>query len=349
MSEALHLYGVVGNGMELDFELIGLDGRQVSTICHRDLTALVSPTPIQAYKSMKREEVVPYLVAHQAVIEQVMKHHTVVPVKFGTVVRDEVEVRKILETGCSQLGGTLEAMAGRIELDLVAQWKDLNSVLQEIGEEKEIRAEKAAIASRPMEQTREERVRIGKLVKARLDQVREERAAEIIEALTPLARDICPHALLDDRMILNTAFLVARAGEEEVGETLERLDDRYGDTIDFRCVGPLPPYSFATVEVKTFEFEEIDRARRLLGLREWAALSEVKDAYRTLAHESHPDHAYRQAGKVSDRLEGAFEAVTEAYRLLKEYLQVGSSFRARDVREAVAVRLLQWSLEAGSA
>ena len=349
MIETLHLYGVVGDEVGRDSGLIGLDGCQVSTIRHRNLAALVSSAPIRAYKSMKREEVVPYLVAHQAVIEQVMKHHTVIPVKFGTAARDEVEVRKILETGYSQLGGTLEAMAGRIELDLVAQWKDLNSVLQEIGEEEGIRGEKATIASRPVEQTREERVRIGRLVKARLDQVREERAAEIIEALTPLARDICPHALLDDRMILNTAFLVARAGEEEVGETLERLDGRYGDTIDFRCVGPLPPYSFATVEVKTFEFEEIDRARRVLGLREWAALSEVKEAYRTLAHESHPDHAYQQAGKVGDRMDEAFETVTDAYRLLNKYLQVGSSFRARDVRETVAVRLLQWSPEAGSA
>lgn len=349
MSEPFHLYGIVGDGVGRDSSLIGLDGRLVSTIHHRNLAALVSPTAIRAYKSMKREEVVPYLVAHQTVIEQVMKHHTLIPVKFGTAARDGVEVRKILETGYSQLRGTLEAMMGRIELDLVAQWKDLNSVLQEIGEEEEIRGEKAAIASRPVEQTREDRVRIGKLVKARLDEVREERAAEIIDALTPLALDICPHALLDDRMILNTAFLVAGAGEGEVGETLDRLNDRYGDTIDFRCVGPLPPYSFATVEIKTFEFEEVDRARRLLGLRESAPFSEVKEAYRTLVHESHPDHDYRQAGEVGDRIDGAFETVTEAYRLLKEYLQVGSSFRARDVREAVAVRLLQWSLEAGSA
>jgi hypothetical protein len=342
MSNALHLYGIIGNGTELKSGPVGLDGHRVSAICHRNLAALVSPTPIRAYKFMKREEVVPYLFAHQAVIEQVMEHHTVIPVKFGTIARDGVEVRKILKTGCSQLEGTLEAMTGRIELDLVAQWKDLNPVLQGIGEEEEIRGEKAAIASRPVEQIREERVRIGKLVKARLDQMRKERAAEITEALTPLALDICPHALLDDRMILNTAFLVTGVGEEEVGGTLERLDDRYGGTIDFRCVGPLPPYSFATVEVKTFEFVEVDRARRLLGLREWAALSEVKKAYRTRAHESHPD-------KVGDRIDGAFETVTEAYRLLKEYLQVGSSFRARDVREAVAVRLLQWSLEAGSA
>jgi hypothetical protein len=182
------------------------------------------------------------------------------------------------------------------------------------------------------------------MVKARLDQMREERAAEIVEALKPLARDLCPHVLLDDRMILNTAFLVDRAREGEVTETLEQLDGRFGDTIDFRCVGPLAPYSFATVEIETFEFGTIDRARSLLGLREDAGLAEIREAYRRLVQQCHPDHASQQAGEA-----GPFEAVTAAYRLLGEYRQVGSSFRAPDVREAVAVRLLQWSREPGGA
>jgi hypothetical protein len=178
--------------------------------------------------------------------------------------------------------------------------------------------------------------------------MREERAAEIVEALKPLALDSCPHALLDDRMILNTAFLVDRAKEGEVGETLRRLNDRYTDRIDFRCVGPLPPYSFCTVEIKTFDFDVIDRARRLLGVGEEAGVAEIRDAYRRLVHERHPDHAFQQAGKAGDTAR-PFHAVTEAYRLLEEYRQVGSSFRANDARQAVAVRLLQWSQESGGA
>ncbi len=346
--DALHLYGVIGNGRVVDSGPIGLDGRQVFAIRHRDLSAIVSSVPIRVYKSMKREEILPHLFAHQAVIEQIMKDHTVVPVKFGTTARDEAEVQKILENGYPHLTAALEALEGKIELDLVAQWKDLNSVLRLIGEEPEIRRQKASIALRPPQETTEERIRIGKLVKARLDQMREERAAEIVEVLKPLAQDLCPHALLDDRMILNTAFLVARAREGEVGKTLERLDDRYSDTIDFRCVGPLPPYSFATVEIKTFEFETIDRARWLLGLREDAGLADIRDAYRRLVQQCHPDHTARPAGKAGDTA-GPFEAVAEAYRLLGEYRQVGSSFRAPDVREAVAVRLLQWSREPGGA
>ena len=347
--EALHLYCVVGAAGETNFGSRGLSGRQVSAIRHRDIAVLVNRAPIRAYRSMKKEEVIPYLFAHQAIIEKVLEERTVVPVKFGTTARDEEEVRGILEQGYPQLRAALAAMEGKIELDLVVQLKDLNSVFRQIGEEPEIRRQKAAIAGRPPQETTEERMRIGQTVKARLDQMREERAADIVEVLKPLTRDICPHALLDDRMILNTAFLVDRAREGMVSETLERLNGRYDDRIDFRCVGPLPPYSFATVEVKTFQFEEIDRARWLLGLREDAGLAEIRDAYRRLVQQCHPDHASRQAGKVGEGTDGSFEAVTEAYRLLGEYGQVGASFRGADVREAVVVKLFQWSREPSSA
>ncbi len=347
--KGLHLYCVVGDGKGPPSRLSGIDGRRVSALHHRDLAALVSPAPSRAYRSMEREEVLRYLFAHQAVIEKVMEDHTAVPVKFGTTARDEAEVRKILENGYPQLTAARQAMQGKIELDLVAQWKDLNSVFRQIGEEPEIRGVKAAIALRPPQETTAERVRLGQMVKARLDQRREALGAEIVEALKPLAQDLCPHALVADRMILNTAFLVDGAREGEVGKTLERLNGRYGDHIDFRCVGPLPPYSFATVEIQTFEVETIDRARWLLGLREDAGLAEIRHAYRRLVQQRHPDHAFLEAGTASRDGAGPFEAVTEAYRLLGEYRRVGSSFRASDVREAVAVRLSQWSREPGGA
>lgn len=346
--EALHLYCVLGNGVEVDSGLIGLDGRQVSGVCHRGLTALVSLTPIRAYKSMKKEEVIPYLFAHQAVLDQVMKRQTVVPVKFGTMARDEARVRRILESGYPQLTAALETMKGKIELDLVAQWRDLTGVFRQIGEEPEIRRQKASVALRRLQDSTEGWIKIGQTVKARLDQIREKRSAEIVEALKPLTQDLCPHALLDDRMILNTAFLVDRAAEGEVGEILKRLNALYADFIDFRCVGPLPPYSFATVEVRSFEFEEIDSARRLLGLREQATLQDAKEAYRRLVQQCHPD-LLSDGGKVGQKANGAFEAATRAYRLLGEYSQVGSSFRAPDVLDTVAVTLFQVSQEPAGA
>lgn len=343
--ELLHLYCIIRAEGERDFGPIGIGGRRVSTVHYQDMAAVVSPSPIRAYKSMRKEEVIPYLFTHQTVIEKVMEAHTVVPVQFGTMARDAEEVRKILTIGYPQMRAALEAMEGKIELDVVALWRELGSILGEIGEEEEIKRLKAAVASRPPGETLEERIHIGKMVKARLDQQREALGAEIVEVLKPLARDLCPHSHMDDRMILNMAFLLDRDRESDVSETLERLNGRYGESIDFRCVGPLPSYSFSTVEVRRFDFGEIDRARRLLGLGEWATLVDVKEAYRRLAHQCHPDKH-----PAPQRAEGAFEEVTEAYRLLADYCQVGGcAFRERDIGEAISVSLLQWRQEVGVA
>jgi hypothetical protein len=291
---------------------------------------------------MKREEIIPHLFVHQAVIEKVLQVHTVVPVKFGTLARDEEEVRTILEQGYPQLRAALEAMEGKIELDVVALWRDLDSVLRGIGEEEEIQRARAAIENRPPKETTEERVRIGQLVKARLDRSREERATDIIQTLEGLAQDMLPHALLDDRMILNTAVLVERSTQREVGQALDRLNGRCAERVDFRCVGPLPPYSFSTVEIRRFEAEKIERARRLLALGEQATLREVKAAYRRLARHCHPDKS-----PVGHGTDNRFEEVAEAYRILADYHAAAEQLPpGADPADVVVVKLFRWDAEA---
>lgn len=313
---------------------------------------MVSSSPLLAYRSMRKEEIIPHLYAHQAAIEEVLRGCTVIPVKFGTTARDEEEVRTILEKGYLQLRAALEAVEGKIELDVVALWRDLDSILQEIGEEEEIRSAKAAAesrpacavaAGRPLKVTTEERVRIGKMVKARLDRRREELVVEIVHALEGLAQDLCPHALLDDRMILNMAVLVERSREGEVGQALERLNGGCAERVDFRCIGPLPPYSFSTVEIRRFAAEEIERARGLLGLGERAGPLDAKAAYRRLAHQCHPDTAPVRQG-AGER----FEQVTQAYRMLADYHAAAEEvLPGADPTDVVAVKLSRWGEEAG--
>jgi hypothetical protein len=342
--DGLHLYCVMGGGTATergpigpDFptSVTGLGGRPVEAVRHGDLAAAVSFSPVRDYRSLKKEEVLAALFAHQAAIEQLMQTHTVVPVKFGTLAGDPEEVRVILERGEADLRSALEAVEGKIEVDLVARWSKLEPILREIGEEEDIRQSKAAVSARGTGATREQQIEIGRLVKARLDQRREERAAEIMDDLKPLARDLCPHALLDAAMILNVALLVERARERALGQALARLNDRYGERIDFRCVGPLPPYSFSTVEVQRFAPAEIERARGLLGVAARASLPDIKAAYRRFALQHHPDRRREGPGKGGPFADGA-----EAYRMLAGCCQAPGAGRAPKGNPAIAVRLL---------
>jgi len=61
-------------------------------------------------------------------------------------------------------------------------------------------------------------------------------------------------------------------------------------------------------------FEEIDRARKLLGLGEVASLKEIKAAYGRLARRHHPD-----LGHTDKDHKEAMRELNWAYELLEDY------------------------------
>jgi DnaJ-class molecular chaperone len=75
-------------------------------------------------------------------------------------------------------------------------------------------------------------------------------------------------------------------------------------------------------------FNEIEEARKLLGLGEAATLKEIKRAYRTLAHRHHPDKHGSVAGETAETM----KRLNWAYKLLTDYCDnYKYSFREEDV------------------
>ena len=77
-------------------------------------------------------------------------------------------------------------------------------------------------------------------------------------------------------------------------------------------------------------FQEIDEARRTLGLPEAATLKEIKQAYRNMAFRCHPD----RAGTGAESWEG-MKKLNRAYRILIDYCaRFHYTFREEDVGRA---------------
>jgi DnaJ-class molecular chaperone len=76
------------------------------------------------------------------------------------------------------------------------------------------------------------------------------------------------------------------------------------------------------------DFNQIEEARKLLGLGESATLKEIKRAYRKLAHRYHPD---KHSG--DDSVEnGTMKQLNQAYKLLMDYCnEYKYSFKEDDV------------------
>ncbi|MGA9351602.1 MAG: GvpL/GvpF family gas vesicle protein [Anaerolineae bacterium] len=318
---ATYVYAIIPTGDQVIFDdVAGVDNEhdEVYTVPHRDIAAVVSASPLGDYRGLKRDQAARYLVAHQRVVEAVMQDFPVLPVKFGTVLPDEAGVHRLLAQGETLFRPTLEKFSDLVQMEVVVLW-ELQQVFQEIGQEEHIAQLKAQVESRSPEGTMIERVAIGQMVQASLERRRASLREYLIQWLKQVSLDLVVNPPMGDSMVANVALLVDEVRQEALDRQLELLDEEFEGQLTFRCVGPLPSYSFVTVEVEVPSFEAIDEARHRLGLGEMATPSKIRGAYHRLADQLHPDHNPDDP-KAKDRM----TELAQAYELLTAYAEQGS-------------------------
>ena len=312
---ATYVYAVIPCERRVSFEVAGMDDDhdEVHAIPNGGLAAVVGASPLADYRGLKRDQAVRYLLTHQRVVEAVMHDFPVLPLGFGSVLPDESWAYRLLDQGAPLFRTTLDRVAGRVQMELVVLW-NLQQVFAEIGQEAHIVQLKQQAAARPPQETQVERVAVGQMVHASLQQRRAALQEHIVHALRQIAQDVLLNPAMDDSMVANVALLLDQAGREALDRLLATLDRESEGRLLFRCVGPLPPYSFATLEVDLVSFQAVEQARRLLGLAERVASREIKHAYRQLAAEQHPDR-----NRQDPQAEARMAELTQGYKLLSRY------------------------------
>ena len=136
MTQSICVYGVINSNEKKKFtpEIKASSGA-VHTIPYKDIACVVSNHQESSFEHRTREKVAKELINHQTIVENVMKEFTIIPIKFGTTLENADEVRRILEKSYSEFTEKLEEIDNKIELDVVAVWNDLDSVIKKIGEE----------------------------------------------------------------------------------------------------------------------------------------------------------------------------------------------------------------------
>ena len=302
----------------------------------------MSDSPIVDYTHMSKDNLARLLVSHQRVIERIMNlKYTIIPLRLGTFAINEAGVKDILNKGYNLIKEILEKIHDKIEIEVCATWKDFASRVKEAGEERQIKEFSEKLLANPTGITVEDQMKVGIMVKKALDTERERYAKEIEDALRTVSQDIKVHELMDDKMIINTAFLIDRTRQKEFEKRVEELNAKFNERLNFRCVGPLPLYSFYTLTIKKMQFEEIDWARKRLGLSDSAGKDEIRRAYQRAAASTHPD--------INPEIERGFDDVNRAYKMLVDYGRAceqtgekeGYSFREEELkRNAILVKLL---------
>jgi Gas vesicle synthesis protein GvpL/GvpF len=245
-ARAVYVYGVASARACRRISARGVEAGRVRTLEHAGLAALVSDLHGDELTAAREVR------AHWRVLDDASESCTVLPVRFGTVMDSEDAVRQqLLEPNGEQLRALLRELDGRIQLTLKADYDEQQLMRDIVRESTAVSTLRERLRSLPGEAGYFERIRLGELV---ADQVAHRRAEDTriaIETLEPLAVAMKEEQLTHTDAAFNLSFLIDRDRQEEFNKGVRALAGKLGDRVDLRYVGPLPPYSFADIELDT--------------------------------------------------------------------------------------------------
>jgi len=225
---------------------IGEQGAIVRTVNYKELAAVVSDSPVIEYDNSRRN-----MMAHSAVLDEVMHNYNILPVRFGIVAPDEKSIYdQMLKRRYAEFDKLLIKMDGKVELGLKAFWYEDVVYREIVDSNPAISQLRNALVGKSAEETYYERIKLGGLVEAAMNRLRESDVDRILSALKPLANETRVNDVITERMVLNAAFLVDRAREPEFDQAIQQLDAEMGKRLIFKYVGGAPPYNFVNIIVR---------------------------------------------------------------------------------------------------
>jgi Gas vesicle synthesis protein GvpL/GvpF len=245
--EGRYVYGVIEARDPLGFGKIGIGGigENVYTVHHGDVAAVVSKTPVFIFDPTRENAL-----AHEHVIETVMKAHTIIPMSFGTVFRTDDDIREVLKSIYPSLKDVLKQMANKLEFGLKVTW-DRDRIVEELKREnEEIHRFQHELTRKHLQSTYFARMQLGRMI----DKALAERAAEVVREIYDGLRAVCvasrDNKVIGDKMIMNAAFLIQKDKEAEFDAAVNAVAQKFGDRLNFKYTGPWPPYNFVNIRLK---------------------------------------------------------------------------------------------------
>src|SRR5579864_5979283 len=156
-----YVYGIVRSKGAMNFGSIGIGGvgEQVYTVNYVDIAAVVSKTPVAIFDPTRENAL-----AHEHVIETVMKNYTIIPMSFGTVFRTDDDIREVLKGIYSSVKDVLEQMAGKLEFGLKVTW-DRDRIIEELQREHdEIHRFHQELTRKHLQSTYFARMQLGRMI-----------------------------------------------------------------------------------------------------------------------------------------------------------------------------------------
>jgi Gas vesicle synthesis protein GvpL/GvpF len=163
--------------------------------------------------------------AHEDVVEKLMRSRTVLPMRFGTQLRDEEAARALLSDRYAEFARRIEAVRGRVELGVRVSG----------------RSPAPAPAGPPASGTEYMTQRLG--ARRESDNV----AATVHEPLARIADRSSRSRSARAGEVLTASYLLPNDRVSVFADEVKQLQERHPE-LALTCTGPWPPYSFVEEE-----------------------------------------------------------------------------------------------------
>ncbi len=226
-----------------NFGNIGIGESAVYTIDYRDIAAVVSTIPFKQMESNLND-----IVAHQRVVEAAREANTVLPVRFGVILKNEEGIKKLIASSYKDYHAKLASLRGKDEIGIkVLLNKSSLKKIREQAEQssEEIRKIKQEISSAKPGTSYFLKLRLEDAVKnetlLKIDKI----VGEINSSLAEAAVD--RRLLKNDvgEIVLNAAYLVEKSKMQIFDAKVKELRERFEkEGMTLHRSGPWAPYSF---------------------------------------------------------------------------------------------------------
>ena len=242
----VYVYGVIrAADAENPPQLAGLDGNDVRVIVEGDLAALVSDLSPDHVPGRPDD-----LEAHSRVLSQAIERGPTLPMRFGHVVDGDDRVRRnVLASNASELGDLMAELEPDVQMTVKAYYAKDALLRDVLAANPDLARESAAIGSAAEPETDPLRVQVGERVAKAVEARRAEVEAALVNALSGVPENIVVDPPTSERVALNAQVLVRRDRRPALDDQIRELSTALKDELAFRYVGPLPPYSFADMQL----------------------------------------------------------------------------------------------------
>lgn len=282
-----------------------------------NVSAIVGPeTKWRMFRSTEHNNLT-RLQNYQTVLETVMEDTAILPARYQTVLPGREAVCTLLAQHGHKLTKPIMDYGHLIEIEVIVEW-DLNEIVKTILSKDGLDTSRLGRTSHGM----------ATALQQEITKRRETLSRYIRHALKGISVDLSDVRDPDPGVVTRHVLLLEKVRDTDLFMLLRQIDKSGIGKLRMRCIGPLPPCSFASVEVWVGDHEMVENARLNLKLNPIVEKGEIRRAYHSAIKQLHPDLNNVVAGNVEE-----INAIRDSYELLSMIAE-GQVRSSRDAAEA---------------